>query len=307
MSNLKKPRSLELFFVDGDPEGMLTATIPFQWSGHVLVSNRTQLRDALQRTEVGRPGVYLLIGENEEGEPLLYIGESDDIGQRIKNHDSNKQWWTTAVFITSNGDQLNKAHVKYLESRLIEKAKQVNKIKLDNGTNPPLNPLSEAARSHMEDFLDNIFLVLPALRFDFFLESTRTKASLKEATQKEAPVFVLNVPLHGLTARAQLIDGHFVVEEGSIAQPKWLGDTTVYLGYSKLHEQLLQQGVLVHNGDKAVFAKNYAFSSPSAAGAMITGRATNGQTAWKTIDGKTYREWEATELRVSSNNQENAA
>lgn len=306
MSHSRKPHSLELFFVDGDPEGMLTATIPFQWSGHVLVSNRTQLRAALQRPEMVRPGVYLLIGENENGEPLLYIGESDDIGQRIKNHDSNKQWWTTAVFITSSGDQLNKAHVKYLESRLIDKVKQVNKIKIDNGTNPPLNPLSEAARSHMEDFLENIFLVLPALRFDFFLESTRTQTTLMEASQKEAPVFVLSVPLHGLTARAQLIDGHFVVEEGSLAQSKWLGDTSVYLGYSKLHEQLLQQGVLISNGDKAIFAKNYAFSSPSAAGAVIKGRATNGQTSWKTPNGKTYREWEAGEIAAAPSTENTA-
>lgn len=297
MTHPKKARSLELFFVDGDPEGMLTATIPFQWSGHVLVSNRTQLRDALQRPEVSRPGVYLLIGENEEGEPLLYIGESDDIGQRIKNHDSNKQWWTTAVFITSNGDQLNKAHVKYLESRLIEKAKQVNKIKLDNGTNPPLNPLSEAARSHMEDFLENIFLVLPALRFDFFLESTRTKASLKEATQKETPVFVLNTPKHGITATARIIDSHFVVEEGSLAQGAWVGTNSENTSYAKLHGDLIQQGVLVRKDSKCVFAKSYAFNSPSAAGAVVNGRPTNGTTEWK-VKGtdKTYKDWEAQEL-----------
>ncbi len=72
-----------MFFVDGDPEGMLTATIPFQWTGHVLVTGRTQLKDALKRDEASRPGVYLLLGETEDG-PLLYIGESDDIGKRKK-------------------------------------------------------------------------------------------------------------------------------------------------------------------------------------------------------------------------------
>lgn len=297
MTHAKKPRSLELFFIDGDPEGMLTATIPFQWSGHVLVSNRTQLRDALQRPEVSRPGIYLLIGENEKGEPQLYIGESDDIGQRIKNHDSNKPWWTMAVFITSNGDQLNKAHVKYLESRLIEKAKQANKIKLENGTNPPINPLSEAARSHMEDFLDNIFLVLPALRFDFFLESTRTKAILKEAARKEALVFVLNTIKHGITATARIIDSHFVVEEGSLAQCEWVGVNSENTSYAKLHGDLMDQGVLVKKDEKCIFTKNYAFNSPSAAGAVVNGRPTNGTIEWKVKDtNETYKDWESQEL-----------
>lgn len=69
---------------------MLIATIPFQWTGHVLVLSRTLLREALKRNEINRSGVYLLIGESQEGEPLLYIGESDNISQRIKSHDSNK-------------------------------------------------------------------------------------------------------------------------------------------------------------------------------------------------------------------------
>ena len=46
-----KPKSIELYLVDGDPDGMLTATIPFQWTGHVLVTARTQLKKALQREE----------------------------------------------------------------------------------------------------------------------------------------------------------------------------------------------------------------------------------------------------------------
>jgi hypothetical protein len=158
----KKGRSIELFFVDGDPGGMLTATIPFQWTGHVLVTNRTQLTKALQREEAGRSGVYLLVGEKDE-EPLLYIGEGDNISRRIKDHEQKKDWWSTAILITSSGEQLNKAHIRYLESRLIERSIQVGKIKMDNGNSPTILSLSESSESHMEDFLYNIYLVLPAL------------------------------------------------------------------------------------------------------------------------------------------------
>jgi hypothetical protein len=290
-----KARSLELFFVNGDPEGMLTATVPFQWSGHVLVSKRTQLSEALQRPEVSRPGVYLLVGENDIGESLLYIGESDDIGNRIRSHDANKLWWTTVVFITSNGEPLNKAHVRYLESRLIDKAKQINKIKLDNGVSPSLTPLSEAAVSHMEDFLDNIYLVLPALRFDFFIESTRKIITIEASPA--SPIFTLSTPKHGLTAKAIITDGHFVVKEGSLARLNWEGAGSDQTSYGKLHTELVQQGILAIYNDKRVFTKSYAFASPSAAAAVINGRPTNGTTAWKLENsGKTYKEWEQQEL-----------
>lgn len=128
---MTKGKSIELFFIDGHPDGLKAATIPFQWTGHVLVANRTQLKDALKRAETDRPGIYLLVGERE-GEPMLYIGETDDIGNRLRNHALKKDWWSEAICITSNNEALNKAHVRYLESELIEQARNLRKIALDN-------------------------------------------------------------------------------------------------------------------------------------------------------------------------------
>ena len=119
-----KPQSLELFFIDGKPDGMLTAEV-FNWTGHVLMTPRTQLSAALRRTEARYTGVYLLLGEDDNG-PLLYVGEGEDIGDRIKSHDVKKDWWTTAVLITSAANNLNKAHAKYLESRLVEEARRID-------------------------------------------------------------------------------------------------------------------------------------------------------------------------------------
>ena len=67
-------RSLELYFVDGRPDGMLTAQV-FNWTGIVLRSPRTQLREAVARREAGYTGVYVLLGERD-GLPLAYIGDS---------------------------------------------------------------------------------------------------------------------------------------------------------------------------------------------------------------------------------------
>ena len=110
-------RSIELFFHDGDPDGMTTATIPFQWTGHVLVTNRTQVFDALKEPEASQPGVYLLVGETEEGQ-TLYVGETDEIRTRINQHikSGTKDWWERAIFVTAQGEPLNKAHARYLES-----------------------------------------------------------------------------------------------------------------------------------------------------------------------------------------------
>lgn len=291
-------RSLELYFIDGKADGMLTAEV-FNWTGHILMTPRTQLKAALKRDEARFTGVYVLLGE-VDASPTAYIGESEDIGERIRSHDSKKDWWDTAIFITSSANNLHKAHVKYLESRLIEKAKSIGRIALDNGNSPSKNSLSEAATANMESFLDYLLMVLPALRVDLFLDKTRPEIEVPTSNNlDEKPVFALETKKHGLTATAILDGSDFIVQAGSLARLYWQGDHTNKTGYWKLHQELCDQKILIVENNKRVFAQNYAFTSTSAAGAVINGRSTRGPTAWKLkSDGRTYQQWENDQLEA---------
>jgi hypothetical protein len=60
-----------------------------------------------------------------------------------------------------------------------------------------------------------------------------------------------------------------------------------------LRERLNEDGSLVVEGDRLVFAKDVEFSSPSAAAAVIHGGQANGLTAWKNKHGKSLKELEA--------------
>jgi hypothetical protein len=289
-------RSLELFFIDGKPDGMLTAEV-FNWTGHVLRIPRTLIKKGLDRSETNQTGVYVLLGQTEDG-PLAYVGEAEDMRTRLRQHVSGKDWWDTAVLITTTGDMLHKAHVKYLESRLVEIARSVGNTPLENASTPPRSSLSEAAVANMESFLDTLNMVLPAIRVDMFLEKAPTQIKYT-STSKEADdtiEFELKLPKHGITARAKLVDGELIVEAGSLARAAW---NAVDASYYKLHAELLGNGVLEVKGDLAVFTKDYAFSSPSAASSVIFGRADNGRTSWKhTKTGRSFAEWEIRNLSL---------
>lgn len=286
-------RSLELFFIDGNPEGMQTAEV-FNWTGHVLYFPRTQIAQALVRPAARHTGVYVLLGEDEAG-PRAYIGESEDVAQRIRTHDVEKDFWTHAALITTQANNLHKAHVKYLEARLIEEAKRIRRVPLANANAPARPGLSEAAQANMEEFLATLFIVLPALRIDMFLERARPdRTPMPLAGDLPAPPqFFLRSEKSGADARAQLVGGEFIVEKGSIARGAWTG---VWSTYQKLHEELLRTGVLTPDNGQLRFAESYAFSSPSAASEVIQGRASNGTLEWKTADGRTYKQWEASTL-----------
>lgn len=279
---------------------MLTATVPFQWTGHVLMTSRNQVAEALKRDETKRTGVYILLGDRL-GFPIAYIGEAEEIRQRIREHAKKKDWWTSAIMITSTGNDLNKAHVKYLESRMVETALSLGNIPLENGNTPPRPSLTEAAQSNMEGFLETLLLVLPALRVDMFLSKKREPtitgyAPIVEVSNR--PRFELILKKESLKATAELFEGDFTVLEGSDARSEWVGKEKAKPSYQKLHEKLVQQGILEPHEGQRTFVKSYAFDSPSAAAAVVTGRSTNGRHEWKHIaSGKTFGAFEEERLK----------
>jgi len=292
-------RSLELFFIDGRPDGMLTASV-FNWTGHVLRVPRTQLKDGLARKESGFTGVYALLGDRD-GAPLAYVGEAEDMGARLRQHAAQKDWWDTAILITTSADNLHKAHVRYLEARLIDIAKDVAATDLENGNHPNGASLSEADRANMESFLSTLMMVLPAIRIDIFLTKKRApdltidakvaggKLSLPTPT---SPItfFQCTRARDGLHARAAFQNGELFVLKGSQAA-NWSGQR--HSGYTKLHEDLNRSGIIVDG----IFTADYAFSSPSAAAAVVLGRPANGRTKWR-VQGcdQTYADWETAQL-----------
>lgn len=296
-------RSLELYFIDGRPDGMLTAEV-FNWTGHVLVTPRTRLKEALARPQSSFTGVYLLLGERD-GKPLAYIGEGEDIAARMRSHEAGKDWWTTAVLVTSAANNLHKAHAKFLESRLVEEARKVGVMPLDNGNTPPRPGLSESARANMEAFLDYLFMVLPAVRIDMFVQNVRPSMPVDrpelELVAQPQPLgtsgtarFLLETRKHDLKATAVLEDGEFVVQAGSQARSR--EGVSEVSSYAHLFDELTRAGVLKPTGGNYVFVENYAFRSPSAAATVVLGFSANGTIVWKTPDGQTYKDWEAAQL-----------
>jgi hypothetical protein len=306
-------KQVRLFLVDGTPGGLLTAEI-MNWTGHVIAGPRSEIGELLRRTEARRTGIYVLLGDDPEsaGGVVAYVGEGDDISTRLRMHgrDENnggKDFWNRVIVLTSKDANLTKAHARYLESRLIALAHQAKRSQLVNGTAPPVIQLPEADVSDMEYFIGQALIVFPVLGVNIFRTASATTFSERSAgfpavqgveqasiSVRESPIFELKVPRHSVTASAQEIDGEFTVLEGSLARSEWVG-THRHPGYQQLHERLLADGTLQPAESNLVrFTRSVAFDSPSAAGAVVTGRACNGRTAWVSITtGESFGNWQS--------------
>ncbi len=301
---MSQGRSLRLFLVDGTPNGLLTAEI-MNWTGHVLTGPRSKLAELVQRPECARTGVYFLVGPDPDNSlrSKVYIGESDDVAKRLKSHNrpedaGGKDFWERVCLVTSKDQNLTKAHVKYLESLLIGIAGSLGRCELVNGTAHEYVSLPESDRADMAFFLEQIRTVLPVLGFDFLRELSRPTTTSLTATNQAvsvSPIFTMVAQKYSASAIAQEVDGEFVVLKGSTARGEWGNAPHSYEGLFKM---LVANGVLKPTEDtRMVFAEDYAFSSPSAAAAVIHGRAANGRLVWTVKEtGQTYAAWQDQQL-----------
>lgn len=287
--------SIKLFLVEGSPSGLVTAGIG-QWTGQAIVVPRSKVADFSSRPEAKRPGVYVLVGPDpgNEDHERVYVGETELALERIKEHVAKVDFWTKACVFTSSDGSLTKAHVKYLESRLIEVVKDRGRAAM--GQNASSRPaLPEAEVSDMEHFLDRVLVLLPVLGFDFTRPSPEVLAA---AASTSGPTFEYTVK--GAKARAREVDEEFIVLKGSSAsaRPAKSWDT-----YRDLHKELLAEGVLVQdpaNADLYTFSRDYPFKSPSAAGTVVSASTVSGRAVWRVEGtGQTYGEWQDAKIEAS--------
>jgi len=274
--------TITLFLVEGVPDGLWTVE-KSNWTGVGLMCPRSSYPKARAREELSRPGVYVLVGPSDQtaGRSRIYVGEADVLAKRLDQHVKDKGFWSRVIVFTSKDQNLNKAHVRYLESHLVRRAKEVERVEVENSTVPAAPSLSESEAAVMDAFLEEMLSIYPVLDLRAF-----------DRIEKGAPSAVRLVA-KGPNAKAEgeATPEGFVVYAGSTARAKEVPSATSFV--TSLRAQLIVEGVLAGEGPSLQFTRDYVFSSPSAAAAAVLARNANGWTEWKDAQGRTLHEIEA--------------
>lgn len=279
----RRPFSIRIFLAEGTPSG-LKFVEKSNWTGVGIVCPRPRFTSVKDRKEFTRAGVYVLIGPSDSSDrPLVYVGEGDPVRTRLEDHHSRKDFWTVAYFFTSKDSNLNKAHIEYLEHRLIVMAKDAKRCQIDNGNQPTAPSLSEAEQSDVESFLDEMLLCFPVLGVTIF-ERPET------APVKRIQLFLKS---KGVVAEGYESEDGFVVKAGATAVVTTVPSLPGFA--AALRDDLTKSGVLVRRNDEFFeLIQNYEFLSPSGAAAFLIGSSVNGRDAWKTQNGQTLKHLQET-------------
>lgn len=273
--------TIKLFLPRGDAKSLRTAEIS-NWTGKAIAAPRTELDDLLARDELDKAGVYILIGSDPvTNAPRAYIGEAEIIRDRLRQH-RTKEFWVSAIVFVSKDENLTKAHVRYLEARLLTEAAQVKRFTLEQNQAGGAK-LPESEREDMEVFLARIRQLLPVLGSDILVPIAQSSA-------EDQPGGVLFCRIKGAEARGQRTADGFVVFHGSTAVLEERPSTEKYPHVVAQRRQLIAGGMLVEEAGFLVFSQDVEFSSPSAAAVVVRGGSSNGLTAWKTKAGKSLKQ-----------------
>ncbi len=273
-------KTIKIFLIDGDPNGRMSCELS-NWTGKAYKIPRIKIKDCSDRSDLNTTGVYLLFGKNEEGNDLVYIGEAENVLVRLNQHLSSKDFWKETIVFISKDENLNKAHIKYLENRLHDLGTKTNRYVIENGCTPTLSSISESDRAEMEEFIENIKLMVNTLGHKVFEDKRELSTSRKD---KEL-LYIKSS--RGCDAIAEQTSEGFLVLQGS----KIANSVTPSISKSikEFRLDLINKNIIVDYE----FKEDYIFSSPSYAATIVMGRSANGLTEWKTIDGKILKSLES--------------
>ncbi len=279
---MKFGKTIRIFLIDGDPNGRMNCELS-NWTGKAYKIPRIKIKDCTDRDDLGNTGIYLLFGKDEDNKDMAYIGEAELILKRLNQQLMQKEFWNETIVFISKDENLNKAHIKYLESRLYQLAKKANRYKIENSIIPTQSSISESDTAEMEEFIENVKMLTNTLGHKIFEEKREVKLKIKQDS------FFIKAT-RGADAQGEPTSEGFVVFKGS----KAAGSTVPsFRNFINLRQRLIKDGSLVEAGKSYELVDDIIFSSPSTASSIILGRNSNGLTEWKLKDGTTLREFES--------------
>lgn len=265
---------------DGNPNGMIMCELS-NWNGRVYKISRSELNKFSERDDSGSTGVYYLFGKNEYNEETIYIGEAENVLKRLKQH-LNEDTWNECVVVISKDNILNKAHIKYMENKFYCMAKEAERSSVLNSNTPTRSTISESDEAMLGKFINNTKLLVNTLGYKVF-------DSIEDGAVNDARMqtnFYIKAA-RGADAVGSIVSDGFVVHKNS----KIADGTTPSMvdSLKKLRTTLIDKNII---DSDLKFTKDYIFTSPSLAAAIVMGRNANGRTEWKTNEHQSIKDIE---------------
>jgi hypothetical protein len=287
---MARAQTIQIYLPSGDPTGLRIANLTTR-TVRVFDIPRLLLPEFLERPEAQQVGVYYLFRSGDDETPQCYVGQSGNVGTRLKRHVSEKEFWTKAMVAVSLTNEWTVTHSAYLEWSSIARATAIGRYEMTN-RNQASNPFTpEPLEADCQEFIETIAVLLATLG-----EPVLEPARPSENTGSEDAL--LRFRERGCEATGYLTPEGLLVLAGSKGRAALLPSAPA--GVRKQRDVLLTDGVIDGDAMAFTFRKDHLFSSPSAAGSFLVGSTNNGRDSWRNAAGQSINALEQLAIQSSA-------
>lgn len=278
-------KSIELFLVNGTADSLIIAELS-NWNGKAIKIPRIEV-SSCDRDDITQAGVYFLFCKEDDGSDSVYIGEAENVKDRLVQHlrdyqaEKEKYYWNTAVVFI--GRDLNKALIRYLENRFVDIARNSKRYLVLTKNTYRNTVMKESQIAVMEEFADNVKILINALGYKV-LEPFAQVTSATSTVDDE----LLFITSGSVNAVGKVTSEGFVVFAGATVNEK-TSVKSLSAGMQKLRQKLFNSDKI----DNLITSEDILFSSSSAAADFVLGYSVSGPRTWKAKDGRTLKEIES--------------
>lgn len=278
-------KSIELFLVNGTADSLIIAELS-NWNGKAIKIPRIEVSPC-DRDDITQAGVYFLFCKEDDGSDSVYIGEAENVKERLVQHlrdyqaEKEKYYWNTAVVFI--GRDLNKALIRYLENRFVEIARNSKRYLVLTKNTYRNTVMKESQIAVMEEFVDNVKILINALGYKVLEPFAQMDSSTTSVDDE-----LLYITSGSVNATGKVTAEGFVVFAGATVNEK-MSLKSLSPGMLKQRQKLFDSSKV----DNLITTEDILFSSSSAAADFILGYSVSGPRTWKTKDGKSLKEIES--------------
>lgn len=232
---------------------------------------------------IDNTGIYILLGINDLGQTIVYVGKATDVHARVNQHkdDTDKDFFTEVFMVTTNDNSFGDSHVSYLENMIYNRFRISPNIRVQNDVIPPKGNLSEDEAEDCENFGDAIINIIAQAASGRFLVTQFGKS-------EHSKFFLRGVK--GCELIATFTEGKLIVHKDSKVSRTTSNGAPAYVKRGR--EELLEKGVFITYKDILILGEDWTFESISNGTNILTGTSvTRSNELWKNYNGVTLKEY----------------
>lgn len=228
-------------------------------------------------------GVYILLGVNDIGQTVVYVGKANNVLNRVNQHkdDADKGFFTEVFMVTTTDNSFGDSQASYIENMIYNRFRISPNIKVSNDVIPSKGNLNDDDSEDCENYGDTIINIISQAASGRFLVTQFGKA-------EHSKFFLKGIKNCELIAT--YTEGKFIVHKDSKVSRTISNGAPAYVKRGR--DELIEKGVFIEFKDLMILGQDWTFDNVSQGTNILTGTSVSKSIElWQNYSGVTLKEY----------------